>query len=256
VDSLNATISGMNVVVANSSGENQSNLPSSGTTPNPNPTPGPTVNCNGQQIPCPNADPYGYQKNEQNLQLNEQFAQVQVPLGTASFSAWQQNPWSLDLYPRTYDITNVLATDQNGKQYVYNQFSISSNGKSYTVPISSAKFVQQYPAPTFSWWNPRIYLGADAGVNVTHAPVNGEFTPNVSFGFMSYGKSKITPDWSFGQVGLGYGVVSQTPQVQISPAQYNVGEHIPFMQNTFVGPVLGVGFKGDISVGLGLRVGM
>jgi hypothetical protein len=122
--------------------------------------------------------------------------------------------------------------------------------------VASAQFVQQYPTPSFSFWNPRIYLGADAGIGISHLPITGEFTPNASFGFISYGKTKINPDWSFLQVGAGYGVVSQKAQLQIAPAMYNVGAHIPFMQNTFVGPTLGLGTNGDVSVGLGLRVGM
>jgi hypothetical protein len=249
----------MNQVVVDSGGDKQNNLPSTTTTPNPNPvTPvtGPTANCNGQQIPCPNADPYKYQQNQQNLQMAEPFGTTQVPIGSVGFSAWQQTPWNVNIYPRAYDVTNVLATDQDGRNYVYNQFSITTNGQTYKLPIASAQFIQQYPTPSFSFWNPRVYLGADVGIGITHAPITGEFTPNVSFGFLSYGKTKVTPDWSFGQVGIGYGVVSQKPQIQISPAMFNVGEHIPFMQNTFVGPAVGVGINGNVYVGLGLRVGM
>lgn len=256
VETLGATITGMNQVVVNSSGENVNNTPSSSTTPNTSPQVAPTVTCDGQQIPCPNADPFKYQQNQQNLALNENFGPTPVPIGTVGFSAWQQNPWNATIYPRTYDVSNVLATDQDGKQYVYNQVSITTNNKTYTVPISTSKFEQQYPTPAFSFWNPRIYLGADAGINVSHVPMTGEVTPNVSFGFVSYGKSKVNPDLSIMQVGVGYGVVSQKAQIQIAPIQYNIGKNLPFMQNTYIGPTLGIGVDGDVNIGVGLRVGM
>lgn len=260
VDTLGATITGMNQVVVNNPAVNQTNLPSTNTTPNSTPTT-PTVNCNGTQIPCPDADPYKYQQNIQSLQLTEPFAApgqttVNVPLGSVSFDASKSTPWSENLLQRTYSISNVLATDQNGKQYVYNQFSITTNGKTYKAPIATASYVQQYPSASFSFWSPRLYIGADAELGIAHLPLTGEFVPNISFGFMSYGKTKVSPDWSFGQLGIGYGVVSQKVQVQIAPAMYNIGENLPVIQNTFVGPVLGVGFNGDVYAGVGVRVGM
>jgi len=260
VDTLGATITGMNQVVVSNTAVNQTNLPSTNTTPNTKPTT-PTANCNGTQIPCPEADPYKYQQNVQSLSLTEPFSApgqttVNVPLGSVSFDASKQTPWSENLLQRTYSVSNVLATDQNGKQYVYNQFSITTNGKTYKAPITTAAYVQQYPMPSFSWWSPRLYLGADAGLGFTHLPLTGEFTPNVSFGFLSYGQTKVSPDWSFGQVGIGYGIVSRDVQIQIAPAMYNIGENLPVIQNTFVGPVLGIGFNGDVSAGVGIRVGL
>jgi hypothetical protein len=250
---LNATISGVNTIAVNSGGIHQTGVSSSGTTPNPTPTP--SVNnilCDGKEMSCP--DPYGYQSNTQNLALNEPFGKTQVPIGTVGFSAWQKAPWTINTYPRTYNITNVLSTDQNGKQYVYNKFTINSNGKDYPVDITNAKFEQQVPTASLSWFNPRLIIGADASYNITRN--RGEFTPNLSVGVISYGTSKAQPAWSFGEVGLGYGAVSKTLDIQISPVQYNLGQHLTFIRNTYVGPVVGVGINGDFLVGAGLRVGL
>lgn len=267
VNSLNATISGMNAVVANSTGEKQNNLSSTNTTPNPTPTSPPTVNCNGQQIPCPNADPYGYLTNQQNLQLNEDFAQpsataggaattTQVPIGTTSFSAWQKNPWSINISPRTYDLTNVLATDPDGKQYVYNQFSISVNGKSYKVPITTAKFVQQYPTPSFSFWNPRLFLTAGGGVDVTH--LGGSGNAGAALGIMSYGQSKVSPSISVLQLGAVYETGTQRPAVVVNPISFNLKGLLPsgLVDNTFVGPSVQVDSAGNVIAGINLNLGM
>jgi hypothetical protein len=256
LDGLNATVSGINQVAVSSSGENQTNLSSSNTTPNPNPTPSPMVNCNGTQIPCPAVDPFGYQQNKQTLSLDEPFGTTKVPVGSISFSAWQQTPWGVNLFPRTYSVTNVLGTDPEGKQYVYNKFTINSDNKSYPITIANAKFEQELPSPSLSWWNPRLFAGADLGIGLSHVPLSGEFVPNLSVGAISYGQSKVTPNWSFLQVGVGYGVVGRSAQVQVSPVQYNIGQHLTLIRNTYVGPVLGVGFDGNVMVGAGIRVGL
>lgn len=256
---LNATITGINVVVANSNGSNQSNLPSTTTIPNSNTTIV-TTNCDGKQIPCPNADPFGYMNNHQSLDLNEQFSstngQVSVPIGIAGFSAWQQNPWDLKTYPRSYSVINVLGTDVNDKHYVYNKFTINSNGKDYPVQISNAKFEEEFPAPGWDFLNPRLYLGASAGLNVSKFPLQGEFIPGFHYGMISYGNSKISPIFSIAEVGIGYGTVSKNFQVEVSPIQYNVGQNVSFIHNTYVGPSISIGTNGSVSIDAGIRVGL
>jgi hypothetical protein len=261
LQTLNATVTGINAITLNSPGTVQTNVPSTSVKPNQNPPPPPTVDCNGTQIPCPNADPYGYTKNDQHLELDEQFKNgtandTKVPLADVSFSAGQQNPWNATVYPRVYNITNVLGTDQDGKHYVYNKVIINSNGKDYPVQVSSAKYEEEYPSASFSLWNPRLFIGVDGGVGLSKLPVSGEFTPSIGVGIMSYGTSKVSPDWSFVQVGVGYGAVSRSAQLEISPAQYNIGKHIPLMTNAYIGPTMGIGADGNVSVGAGLRVGL
>lgn len=248
---LNATISGVNTIAVNSGGVHQTGVGSTSTTPTTNPLLA-NVLCDGKEMSCP--DPYGYQTNMQNLILNEPFGTTQVPIGTVGFSASQKNPWTINTYPRTYNITNILSTDQNGKQYVYNKFSINANNKDYAVNITNSKFEQQLPAASLSWFNPRLIIGADAGYDITK--IRGEFTPNISVGFISYGQTKAQPSWSFAEVGVGYGTVGKTLDIQIAPAQYNLGQHLTFIRNTYVGPVVGIGINGDFSVGAGLRVGL
>lgn len=253
LSTLNATVTGINQVTVVSGGQTVTNAPSTSTDPNTSPTsPIPTVDCNGQQVPCSNADPFGYLRNRQNLNLNEQFGSTQVPIGEVGFSAWQQTPWNMTIYPRAYSVTNVLGTDTDGRHYVYNKFSITSNNKTYPITISDAKFVEEYPAASFSWWNPRIYAGVDGAVNITD--VTGDVVPSVNVGVLSYGQSKVNPDWSFAQVGLGYGAVHRKFQFQLSPAQYNVGKIITPLKNTYIGPSVGLTTNGGAMLSLGIRV--
>lgn len=252
LDKLHADVTAVNVVLTNSIGQTGTNIPSTGTG-GTNPTPPPVHTC-PDGTPCPNTDPYGYQVKTQLLSLNENFGTIQVPIGSVGFSAWQKAPWSVDIKPREYGVTSVVGTDENQRMYFYNKFSVTVDGKPYDLPIKTATTQQVFPEAKFSWWNPRLFLGADAGLNLSH--IQGEFTPSLNVGIMSYGKYKTQPDWSILQFGLGYGVVSQKLQVIVTPVAYNFGPHIPLMNNAYIAPSLHVGTDGSISIMGGIRVGL
>lgn len=237
---LNASVSSVNYVYVGSKGQISTNIPSTSTTPSLTPAA---------------EDKYGYLKNVQHLDIQEQFDKANVPVGNVAFDASKQAPWDVNVYPRKYNVVNVVGTDENGKQYFYNKFSINTNGKDYPLNITKAETIQQYPSPSISWWNPRIYGGINGGVNLTQAPVQAAIVPNVGIGVITYGKTKTQPDLSILQVGVGYDVVAKSLQVSISPVQYNLGQHIDIIKNTFVGPTADIGFNGNVSVGLGARVG-
>lgn len=254
---LNASVSSINVIVADSIGQKGNNIPSSNVGPvNPKPPITGDVPCpNGGTVKCPNTDPFEYQRAEQDLTLNENFDKTKVPIGTVGFSAWQQNPWNINILPREYNVDTVVGTDENQKQIFYNKFTVKVNEKEYIIPIKTATTKQEYPSPTFSFWNPRLLMGLDGGVNVNH--VQGEFVPNINVGIMSYGQYKTTPDLSVLEVGVGYGTVNKTGELIITPVAYNIGKKLfsPFMNNTYIGPSVMVGTDGSFVVGAGLRVG-
>ncbi len=243
LDKLHAEVSAVNVAVTTSKGQTGTHI---GTNP------GPVVNPN--PIDPKNPDPYGYMKQQQTLALNEDFGTVKVPIGQVGFSAWQEKPWNYDIKGREYKATTVIGTDENQRQTFYNKMTVKVEGKEYTLPVTSATAQQVYPEPKFYWWNPSLYVGADGAVGVN--PVKGEFTPNVSLQLMSYGRYKNQPDFSVLQVGVGYGTISQRPQAVVTPFSYNIGKKLPLINNTYVGPSLGVGTDGNVFIGAGIRVGL
>lgn len=254
---LNAQLAAINVVSTDSTPQSGNNLPSSGTGPsNPNPGTPTQVACTpGGTATCPNTDPFGYQKAQQQFALNEDFGTLKVPFGTVGFSAWQQNPWSVTVPEREYNVDTVVGVDENERQTFYNKFTVKVDGKDYDIPIKNATTKQQVPTATWSWWNPRLLMGLDGGINISR--VQGEFTPSVSLGIMSYGQYKTTPDFSILEVGFGYGTVNKTGEVVITPVAYNIGKKLfsPVMNNTYIGPSLMIGTDGSIGAGVGLRVG-
>lgn len=249
MSSVKASLTTANVVTVNSQSQNITGQPSSGTGPaNPNP---PAQVATG----CINPDPFGYMKAAQEFQLNEDFGAVKVPIGTVGFSAFQAAPWSANVIARQYTVDNVIGTDDQQRNVVYNQVSIKEGTNSYTIPITSSTTKQIFPAAKFSFWNPRLLLGSDLGVNLTSA--KGEFTPSVSLGIMSYGQFKTTPDLSILEVGAAYETVNKKAAVVLTPIAYNVGRNFfsPLMNNTYVAPSITLGTDGSWTLGGGIRVG-
>lgn len=243
LNKLNADVSTINIAVATSQGQHGTNIPT---------TSGPVVNPN--PVDPKNPDPYGYARRQQTLVLNENFGTSKLPIGSVGFSAWQKEPWNFDIRAREYHLNTVVGTDENHRQFYYNSFVIKIDGKDYKVPISSAVTQQVYPEAKWSWWNPRLFLGVDGGLNISQ--MQGEFTPNIGISLMSYGKYKTQPDFSILEIGTGYAINSKKLQLILTPVTYNVGQHVPLMNNTYVGPSIHISPGGDVSFMAGVKVGL
>jgi hypothetical protein len=256
LSSLNATITGVNHVNVGSGGVIQTNVGSTSTTPDAHPTTAPTVTCDGKQIPCPNADPYGYASNVQHLELTEPFGtNTNVPIGNVSFDASNKAPWSETIYPRTYSINNVLATTNDGRHVMYNKMTITSNGKTVPITIANAQFEEQYPANSFSFWNPRLYLTAGGAVDVSHLAGSGNI--GATFQVMSYGKTLAQPAISILQLGVGYQTYTRTAAAILNPVSFSLSGILPkgIVDSTYVGPSLQVDMKGNMYAGGNISVG-
>lgn len=239
---LNASLSSVNTIAVNSNGQNKTNVSSTSTTPATNPAA---------------EDKYGYLKNVQHLDIQEDFGKTSVPVGNVAFDASKEAPWTLNVNPRQYNVVNVVGTDEDGRQYFYNKFSIKTDGKDYPLNITKAETIQQYPDAKFSFWNPKLHMFATGSVGVSTVPVRGEFTPGVSMSIMSYGKTKDKSDINVLELGVGYGVDSGKPVASIMPVSFNVASIIPqnVITHTYVGPSVEVNTSGNVYVGAGLSVG-
>ncbi len=254
LEKLKASLTSVTQTKVVSSKQSSTSVPSTTVKPATD-SPGPSqVVCNGKELYCP--DPYNYMKNTQELQITEQFGNEAVPSSKVGFSAWKKEPWSVEVPKREYNATTVIGTDDNNRQYAYSKFSITTEGKTYDLKINNSTTLQEPQSAKFSLFNPRLFLAVDGAVGVSSLPVRGEFTPSLQLGVASYGKTRAQPDWSFLQLGVGYGMVSQHVQGVLTPAAYNVGKHVPLMNNAYVGPSVQAGTDGNVYVGGGLRVGL
>lgn len=238
-----ATVKGVNTVKVISSGYSGTNLPSTEAKPREDVAPAAVVK-----------DTYGYLKSSQWLRLNEPFKDgTNVPLGNVGFSAWQKNPWTLNITPRTYSTTTVYGSDDEGRLYAYSKVTIDVEGKQYTLPITESKMVQQYPTAKFSF-NPKLYLGAEVGAILNDPKFDNTY--NLSMSLFSYGKSKVLPTWTFVNLGLGYSISTENPMLMVAPVNYNIAEHLPLVTNLYIGPSLSIDKDRNVGLYFGIRVGL
>lgn len=252
LDKLHGDITSVNQVVVKSNGTIANNLPSSSVGAK-NPVSLPPAICK-DGTPCPNTDVYNYQQKQQNLALTEPFGNTQVPIGTVGFSAWQEKPWNLNILPRQYSITSVVGTDENQRQYFYNKVRINVDGKNYDIQIAKADTQQVVPEAKFSWINFRLFMGMDAGLDISS--LHGDFVPNIDLQVASYGRFLNQPTFSILQLGIGYGIENKQAEFILTPFAYNIGENLPLVNNIYLGPSLMVAPNGDFSVMAGIRVGL
>jgi len=260
LDKFDAEIKGISTILVKSLAQNRTDVPSTHTYPRPN-------NPNGSNpvnpYTCPDnkpcKDPYGYLTNAQVLSVSELFSdKTKVPIGNVTFESWKEKPWTILQYSRLYHMTTILGQDEYGKHYTYHKFQIEVNGKKHTVPIASSKLLEKQPEPKFHIWNPRVGVGLYGGVGFNTAPlpdesiVTGVVAPNISFSPFSYGAMKVKPDWVFGRIGVGYDFAQRSANFSLSPVMWNIGSKVDFIQNTYIGPIVGVDTDGNVSIGAGI----
>lgn len=153
---------------------------------------------------------------------------------------------------RTYTDTVTITKSPDGTETANTKLTISSQGQTITVPLSNSRFILNQPKPSFSFWNPRVFIG----VGGTFAPqsLSGDVVPNVAFSPFSYGKYKAEPDLFFATVGVGYGAINHTAVFSIAPVSVKVPLNI--LHNTYISPSVGIDTNKNFNVGIDMQVGL
>lgn len=254
---LKTKINSVNVVFVKSSGFTGRNIPSTGQKPSGKPEVPPVLPCidNGEnKLVCINPDKFGYLNKEQELSLNEPFPNTAVPFGSTSFKAWEEKPWNLTVFPRSYIVKNVISEKEDGTTAVHNKFEIEVNGKNYPIEINSSTTFQE-PKESEFWFNPKLYLSMGVGA-VINNEIRAEVVPDLEISLFSYGENKKRSEWSLLSFGVGAHTQELSPVVTVSPVNYNVGEPLPLLDNLFIGPTVGVDIQGNVSITGGVKVGL
>ncbi len=249
ISTLDSKITDVNVVVTKSSGQKGSGGASTGNGSS-NPEPSAPTKCK-DGTDCPSPDKYGYLKLEKKFNLNEKFGDKLVPIGSVGFSAWQENPWSYDLKSREYRLTNVISTDENQRHIFHNTFTIKVDDKIYQVPILTGEAKQEFPEAKLSWWNPRIFMGLDYGLELSH--LNGSVIGSLDLQLLSYGMYLNQPDFSILGLGIGYDSGDKNINYIVTPITYNIGKRIPLMNNFYLGPSIQFDNSNNVVIALGIR---
>ena len=99
-----------------------------------------------------------------------------------------------------------------------------------------------------------MYIGADAGAYFTEPSF--AFVPNIQVSLLSQGKVKPDPNWIFLGLGIGYEAVQDKFVFISNPVSYNIGHHLPLVNNVFIGPSILTSLNGDIAILAGIRAGL
>lgn len=193
-------------------------------------------------------DPFGHLTNKQYFTLFEPFNKnTTVPFGEVSFEAWKKNPWSLKVLPREYQVVTLLGERGHDlPPVVYNQFKIKVNNQEFDVPVSHTKTVVMESPKGFRV-KPNLFLGVGSGVSVNNQP-NAEVYPFIEASVFEYGKENYNPSWAFLGISAGFNTVEQSFAVGVSPFQYNIADHLPLINNLFIGPQVSFSTEETISI--------
>ena len=192
---------------------------------------------------------------------------------------------------KSYDVTTLFRNDIEGKKYpignVYYSFELDENESRWTSQLFkldlhtdivmseredgtydkvvesyiNSNFIKEYAnikypinVDNVTWakrkiktkkfrWNPNVNLGLTAGTEIV--------APTLGISLFSYGRTKIDNDLLFLNVYAGGNTDSAT--IGVVPVQYNIGNHLPLINNTFIGPSIGLNTDG-ITYGCNLSV--
>jgi hypothetical protein len=243
LDKVNAELKGLQTLIASSRGRVVTETKSDSVIL----TPAPICKDNICQ------DPFGTISGIHSLKLNEPFSNKEIPIGEVSFSPGKEKPWSYKIYPRQYIVKNVISYDKDDNIGLVTSFKLKSNGIEYPIEVDTNNLSRVYPKESISF-GIYPYIGLFAGGNF------GEEFKMISGGSLGahlirYGKTKRVASFKF--LGLGFGISSLgNVEGQILPINYNIGQHLPFTENLWVGPLLGLDSEKRATVAISLSVGL
>ena len=253
---LKADIQSVNVILINSKKQTGTDIPSTSSGPK-NPDPPKEQKCYNGEV-CPNIDKFGYFKNQKNLNIEEKFSEKNIPIGNIGFSAWKENPWTIDIKQRDYKVINVISRDDNNRHFVHNKFSVLIDNINYDIPISSSETKEQYPESKWDFFNPKLFITSGVGLNLLKLPIENYPNIGLTMGIISYGQYKKSPNLSILQFGIAAEFTSEKPSLIINPINVNLSSFISsnLIDNSYVGPSLRLDALGNLILGLNLSVGL
>lgn len=165
--------------------------------------------------------------------------------------------WKYGIYPLDYYSQIVQTEQQDGQYNTYTKVWFENNDRSmskgYEVPIDivESKYKQEEKTEEeMFWWAPHISLGLDG---MFSSSFDGAVGGSLNISTSGYGKTKNDLTWKFFEFGVGMNNQDEL-YGKFSPFSYNIGRNLPLVENTFVGPYVGITDESDYVLGLGLTI--
>jgi hypothetical protein len=197
---------------------------------------------------------------------------TEIPIGWAIYypNKPEDERWKVGIYPLEYK-TKVVQTEQTDGQWntyvetwAENNKDKESKGKKLPLKIETAEFTQvKKTDKEFYWWAPHLNLNVDVGFGLgsfsggsSDSSTSTIVAGGLSFSAMGYGRTKN--DLSFRFLDFGVSTNGSDTYAKFTPFTWNIGDVLPLISNTHIGPFIGYGFtgdsKGDLLFGIGLSI--
>lgn len=169
--------------------------------------------------------------------------------------------WKTGVYPIEYH-SRVIQSEQEDGQintrtevHFENNKDKASKGIEVPIKITSSEYKQlRKEDKEFYLWAPHINFNVDFGIGGfdVMGDSGNPIVPGISVSMSGYGRTKNDLDWKFVEVGLSSN--GDDTYFKFMPFSYNIGNHIPLISNTFLGPFVGYSTEGESVYGFGLSI--
>lgn len=188
---------------------------------------------------------------------------IEVPIGWAIYFPNREpgKRWKTGVYPLEYHSKVVQSEQEDGQINTYTEVYFENNkdkasrGIEVPIKIASSEFKQlRKEDKEFYLWAPHINFTIDFGIggfDVLDENSN-PIVPGISVSMSGYGRTKNDLDWKFVELGLSSD--GDTTYFKFMPFSYNIGNFVPLVSNTFVGPFIGYSTEGETVYGFGLSI--
>jgi len=204
-------------------------------------------------------DPNAYEfKKIYYTTKDEKGKEMKVPVAWAMYfpNRPEGERWKDDVYPLEFHAQVIQAEQQDGQLNTYTQLWMENNkdkeskGVEYPLPVEQAEFKQlRIKEKKMHWWAPHVNLNVDGGYS---SALDAVVAGGISFSFSGYGKTTNDLTWRFFDFGISTN--GDDTYFKFTPFTYNIGEVLPLISNTFLGPFIGITTDRDYIVGIGLSI--
>lgn len=187
-------------------------------------------------------------------------AEQEIPVAWTIFypNKPEEEKWKTGIYPLDYYVRIVQAEQKTGQTNTYAEVWFENTkdkqsrelGLKAPITIEKSEFKQlKVTDKQMFWWAPHLGLSVDGyyGSNVDQY-----YGAGLDFSFSGYGRTRNDLTWRFFDFGASYN--GDGVYFKFAPFLYNIGEHIPFISNTYIGPFIGIDTNTNWLGGLTLSV--
>lgn len=151
--------------------------------------------------------------------------------------------WKTGTYPLVLNTTVIETENEEGTSNIYVDVFAKRKDKEFPLDVNEVQWVRKEIKDKKFSFNTRLGFTGFIGVDIY---------PGVDISLFSYGRTKRDLDWRFAIFGAG--MDNDSVYGHFSPAQYNIGNFVPLIENMYVGPFISIDDDLELEYGGGVSV--